>query len=165
MRAPLSWLRELVDIPADQSGRDVARHLIAAGLEVETVGVSTSGEIPDAAAALCARRIDAVVQVSDNLTGAGFSSIVQAARRARLPLMGFATGQAEAGAFMTVARDFRDGGEASARIAARVLRGESPGSIPFQLVETMQFTFNPAAAKAVGVVLPAPLLARGKSLN
>jgi phenylalanyl-tRNA synthetase beta chain len=37
MRAPLSWLRELVVIPADQSGRDVARHLIAAGLEVETV--------------------------------------------------------------------------------------------------------------------------------
>ena len=37
MRAPLSWLRELVAIPADQSGRDVARHLIAAGLEVETV--------------------------------------------------------------------------------------------------------------------------------
>ena len=37
MRAPLSWLRELVDIPADQSGRDVAAKLIAAGLEVETV--------------------------------------------------------------------------------------------------------------------------------
>ena len=37
MRAPLSWLRELVAIPADQSGRDVAAKLIAAGLEVETV--------------------------------------------------------------------------------------------------------------------------------
>lgn len=37
MRAPLSWLRELVAIPADQSGRDVAARLIAAGLEVETV--------------------------------------------------------------------------------------------------------------------------------
>ena len=37
MRAPLSWLRELVDIPDDQTGRDVATRLIAAGLEVETV--------------------------------------------------------------------------------------------------------------------------------
>ena len=37
MRAPLSWLRELVDFPADQSGRDVAHRLISAGLEVETV--------------------------------------------------------------------------------------------------------------------------------
>ena len=37
MRAPMSWLREMVDIPADQSGRDVAERLIRAGLEVETV--------------------------------------------------------------------------------------------------------------------------------
>ena len=37
MRAPLSWLRELVDIPAGETGRDVAHRLIAAGLEVETV--------------------------------------------------------------------------------------------------------------------------------
>ncbi|MDA2987039.1 MAG: phenylalanine--tRNA ligase subunit beta, partial [Actinomycetota bacterium] len=37
MRAPLSWLREMVDIPADQTGRDVAERLIRAGLEVETV--------------------------------------------------------------------------------------------------------------------------------
>ena len=37
MRAPLSWLRELVEIPAGESGRDVAARLIRAGLEVETV--------------------------------------------------------------------------------------------------------------------------------
>ena len=37
MRAPLSWLRELVDIPATESGRDVAARLVRAGLEVETV--------------------------------------------------------------------------------------------------------------------------------
>ena len=37
MRAPMSWLREIVAIPADQSGRDVAERLIRAGLEVETV--------------------------------------------------------------------------------------------------------------------------------
>ncbi|NGO70341.1 phenylalanine--tRNA ligase subunit beta [Streptomyces boncukensis] len=37
MRAPLSWLREYVDLPAGETGRDVAARLIAAGLEVETV--------------------------------------------------------------------------------------------------------------------------------
>ncbi|MHB1211413.1 MAG: phenylalanine--tRNA ligase subunit beta [Candidatus Nanopelagicales bacterium] len=43
MRAPMSWLRELVDIPADQGGRDVAARLIAAGLEVETVESAGAG--------------------------------------------------------------------------------------------------------------------------
>jgi phenylalanyl-tRNA synthetase beta chain len=39
MLIPLSWLREHADLPADASGRDVAEHLIAAGLEVEGVEV------------------------------------------------------------------------------------------------------------------------------
>lgn len=43
MRAPMSWLRELVDIPAGQGGRDVAARLIAAGLEVESVESAGAG--------------------------------------------------------------------------------------------------------------------------
>ena len=39
MRAPMSWIRQHVAVPADQGGRDVAARLISAGLEVETVDV------------------------------------------------------------------------------------------------------------------------------
>ncbi|MCT9092170.1 phenylalanine--tRNA ligase subunit beta [Streptomyces sp. ASQP_92] len=37
MRVPLSWLREYVDLPATETGRDVQARLVDAGLEVETV--------------------------------------------------------------------------------------------------------------------------------
>ncbi|MFF3348580.1 phenylalanine--tRNA ligase subunit beta [Streptomyces sp. NPDC002779] len=37
MRVPLSWLREYVDLPATETGRDVQAKLISAGLEVERV--------------------------------------------------------------------------------------------------------------------------------
>ncbi|MGS2586893.1 phenylalanine--tRNA ligase subunit beta [Streptomyces hebeiensis] len=37
MRVPLSWLREYVDLPATETGRDVQARLVSAGLEVETV--------------------------------------------------------------------------------------------------------------------------------
>ncbi|MFJ8930915.1 phenylalanine--tRNA ligase subunit beta [Streptomyces sp. NPDC102364] len=37
MRIPLSWLREYVDLPASETGRDVQAKLVSAGLEVETV--------------------------------------------------------------------------------------------------------------------------------
>ncbi|MEV0735658.1 phenylalanine--tRNA ligase subunit beta [Streptomyces sp. NPDC050549] len=37
MRVPLSWLREYVDLPATETGRDVQAKLISVGLEVETV--------------------------------------------------------------------------------------------------------------------------------
>ena len=132
------------------------------GIQVEIVGVSSSGEVADAALALCGRGVDAVCQISDNLTGASFASIAQAAKRARLPLIGFASGQAKSGALMTVSRDFFDGGVASAEIAARVLRGQSPARIPFQLVEKIKYTFNPAVAAQCGVVIPKELLSRGE---
>ncbi len=43
MRVPLSWLREYVELPAGTTGRDVAEHLVRAGLEVETVHQSGLG--------------------------------------------------------------------------------------------------------------------------
>lgn len=135
------------------------------GIQVEVVGVSSSGEVADAALALCGHNVDAICQISDNLTGGSFASIAQAAKRARLPLVGFASGQAKSGAFMTVSRDFFDGGVASAEIAARVLRGESPARIPFQLLENLKYTFNPAAAARAGVVIPPELLRRGETVN
>ena len=135
------------------------------GIEVETVGVSNSGEVADAALALCGRPIDAVVQISDNLTGSSFASIAQAAKRARLPLLAFASGQVRLGAFMSVSRDYFDGGVASAEIAARVLRGESPARIPFRMVEKLKYVFNPAVATAVGITIPQELLQLGEPVH
>ncbi|MGW7273611.1 phenylalanine--tRNA ligase subunit beta [Streptomyces sp. NPDC054864] len=43
MRVPLSWLREYVDLPASETGRDVQAKLIAVGLEVETVEQTGAG--------------------------------------------------------------------------------------------------------------------------
>ncbi|MEU8437994.1 phenylalanine--tRNA ligase subunit beta [Streptomyces sp. NPDC029216] len=43
MRVPLSWLREYVDLPAGETGRDVAAKLVDAGLEVETVETLGAG--------------------------------------------------------------------------------------------------------------------------
>ena len=43
MRISLSWIRELVDLPATETGRDVAERLIDAGLEVETVETVGAG--------------------------------------------------------------------------------------------------------------------------
>ena len=48
MRAPLSWLREYADIPADATGEAVAEALVRAGLEVEevvTVGADIHGPL------------------------------------------------------------------------------------------------------------------------
>ncbi|MGW0791274.1 phenylalanine--tRNA ligase subunit beta [Streptomyces sp. NPDC002911] len=43
MRVPLSWLREYVDLPATETGRDVQAKLVSVGLEVETVEQTGAG--------------------------------------------------------------------------------------------------------------------------
>jgi len=45
MRVPLSWLREYVDVPADNTGREVAERLIRAGFEVESVDSVGAGVV------------------------------------------------------------------------------------------------------------------------
>jgi ABC-type uncharacterized transport system substrate-binding protein len=125
-----------------------------AGLELEAIGVSASGDVPDAALALCSRNVDAITQISDNLTGTSFASIQAAAKRCRLPLVGFAFGQAERGAVFTLSRDFHDGGVESALMAARIVRGETPAAIPMKRVQRIRRIYNAGVAAALGLTIP-----------
>ena len=48
MRAPVSWIREYADLPADLSAEDLARKLTALGLKLESLerpGADISGPL------------------------------------------------------------------------------------------------------------------------
>ena len=133
-----------------------------AGLELVTVAANTTSEVADAALSLASRKIDAICQLPGNLTASAFPTIAEAARRARLPLFGFQTSAAEAGAHLVVARDYRDGGAAAALLAARIMRGESPASIPFEPSRETKLVVNVDAARVIGLRIPASVLARAQ---
>jgi ABC-type uncharacterized transport system substrate-binding protein len=134
------------------------------GIEIVAVAASTSAEVPDAALSLCSRRIDALCQIPGNLTASAFPSIAQAARRARLPIFAFQSSQARAGAAVVLARDYGDGGRESGLLAARVMRGESPATIPFQLVSRTKLIVNLEAARGAGLTLPPALIKRAEEV-
>jgi ABC-type uncharacterized transport system substrate-binding protein len=133
-----------------------------AGMEFVTVAANTAAEVSDAALSLASRKIDAICQLPGNLTASAFPTIAEAARRARLPLFGFQTSAAEAGAQLVVARDYRDAGAAAALLAVRVMRGESPGSIPFEPARHTRLVANVDAARAIDLRIPASVLARAE---
>ena len=149
-------------VPAEVNSVYYKEQLVATAkklnLEIETLGVSSSGEVPDGALALCGRHIDVFCQISDNLTGSSFASIAQVARQSRIPLIAFASGQTRKGAFMTLSTDYYDNGVASARLAMRVLNGENPANIPFEPVFKTRFTVNLAAASLLGITIPESLI-------
>jgi ABC-type uncharacterized transport system substrate-binding protein len=130
------------------------------GCEVVTMPANTSAEVADAALALCSRHLDAITQIPGNLTTVGFTSIAQAAEKAKVPLFGMQSAQVRMGAALAVSRDYHDGGRQTGLLAARVMRGESPASIPFQPVFQNVLVVNPKAALRYGMTLPASLVKR-----
>jgi len=134
------------------------------GYEVVYVPAETATDVPDAAAALMSRDIDAVLQIPGNLTASAFGSISEAARRAHIPIFAFQKSQAVGGAMVVVARDYRDSGRHAAHLAARIIRGENPSKIPLEDFGKTSLIVNLDAARALNVSLPPALVQSAKDV-
>ena len=103
------------------------------GLTLEAVAANSSSELSDAALSLCSRPIDAILQIPDALSSAGFTAIAKAARQSKMPLFALNSTAVPLGAAVAFSRDFRDAGEATVALIERVIAGEDPARIPFSL--------------------------------
>ncbi|MBN8246576.1 MAG: ABC transporter substrate-binding protein [Verrucomicrobia bacterium] len=148
--------------PTEANSLDVQRafesECRARGLTLESVAVNGPTELSDAALALMARPIDAVVQISDNLTSVGFNAITRAARQARRPLISLNSTTLPLGAPVSFGRDYNNTGEVTTEVIERVIAGEDPARIPFIVPPKIFFSASPANAAAVGMTLPPALL-------
>ncbi len=153
-----------VYVPAEVnmvSQRDaMSKVLRDAGMTLKAVAANSSAEVGEAALALVASHVDAICQLPGNLTAAAFPSIAQVSRQARVPVFGFQSSQVHGGAVMVVARDYYDSGRDAARIAARVMRGESPAAIPFVGFARTKLIVNLKAARDIGIASPAGVVAK-----
>jgi ABC-type uncharacterized transport system substrate-binding protein len=134
------------------------REAARCGVTVEAVAANSAGELPDAALALCGRRLDAVVQVIDNLSVAGFPAIARAATQARLPLFACHAAAAKQGAVLVLARDYHEAGRETAQKAVRIMRGENPAKIPLSPPKAIQKLVNLQRAQEAGLTIPEALL-------
>jgi ABC-type uncharacterized transport system substrate-binding protein len=129
-----------------------------AGLKVETIAVNSPGELADAALALTQRKVQIITQVPDNQSASGFASIVKAARHARIPIFTLLGTNAEDGAVLVLARNYRQAGFEAGQMAAEVIRGKSPAAIPFHIVKKIDLVVNPIEARRIGFSLPEGLI-------
>lgn len=87
-----------------------------------------------------------------------------AANRRRVATLSGGAPEARAGALMHYAIDHADPQRRVARIVDRLLRGANVAEMPFELPDRTTFIVNRATAKAVGVDLPAEVLARATEI-
>ena len=128
------------------------------GITVDVVPVNSSSELPDAALVLSSRKIEAITQISDNLSSVGFSAIATAAKSARLPIISLNSPMIKEGASITISRDYFSAGEDAAIKASEVMRGKSPGLIPIALPQKLKKSVNLANARAVAFEIPKEFL-------
>ena len=132
----------------------------AAGYTIRSIAANTSTEVADAAIALSTSRIDAILQIPGNLTVTAFPSIAQAANRARMPVFVFQSAQLRSGGLLAVSRDYHGCGVESGALAARVIRGERPASIPFAEYAPTRLMVNLEVARQIGITVPAAVIER-----
>ena len=106
------------------------------------------------------QRVDAFIVMVDAYFLNEIPRIVALANRYRLPgLYGFRE-YVEAGGLVSYGLSYRDYYRGVARYVDRVLRGAKPADLPVQQPAKIELVINQRTAKAMGLTIPASILAR-----
>jgi putative ABC transport system substrate-binding protein len=130
------------------------------GVEVSPVNVRDAAEIERAVTAFARSANDGLIITGSSLAAAHSNLIVALAARHRLPAVYFARFSVAGGGLISYGPDLVDEHRRAASYIDRILKGEKPAELPVQTPTKYQLAINIKTAKALGLSLPSPLLAR-----
>ena len=118
------------------------------------------GEIERAVAAFARSSNGGLVVTGSALAVVHRDLIITLAGRHKLPAVYFQRLFAAGGGLISYGTDFVDQYRRAASYVDRILKGEKPADLPVQAPTKYQTVINLKAAKALGLDVPAPVLAR-----
>ena len=124
------------------------------------IPVHNPAEIQDAVGKFAAEPNGGLIVVPPGLVGAERDMVFRQAARHRLPAIYQAKAYARDGGLMSYGADAADLFRQSAIFVDRILRGAKPGELPVQVPTKFELAINLKTAKAMGLEIPAMLLAR-----
>jgi ABC-type uncharacterized transport system substrate-binding protein len=116
-----------------------------AGLTVEAVPINSVSEGTEAATALVGKKVDAI-EIFGNAAHGAFESIIKVAQDAKVPVFSPSPFEILKGATAAFYPDFQQGGVEAGKMIGRILKGESPGAIPFYRLTTTKEEVGKGAA-------------------
>jgi putative tryptophan/tyrosine transport system substrate-binding protein len=129
------------------------------GLEVHTLEIRQAQDIAPAIEALKGRA-DALYVCIDGLVNTNRIRINTSSLGARLPTMHGAREYVESGGLMSYGANYQDLFRRSADYVDKILHGAKPGDLPVEQPTKFDFIINLTTAKALGLDVPAAVLAR-----
>ena len=129
------------------------------GLEVAPLEIRRVEDIAPAFESLKAQA-DALYVVGDAFVQTNRTRIITFSLSARLPTIVYSREFVQAGALMSYGPNFLDQFRRTAELVDKILRGTKPGDIPVEQPTRFALVINLTTAKALGLMIPPPLLAR-----
>jgi ABC-type uncharacterized transport system substrate-binding protein len=129
------------------------------GLDIAVVEIRSAEEIAPAIEAL-KDRTDALIVPSEPLYNTNRNQINSLALRARLPTIYFDRLYVETGGLMSYGPHWPSRWRRAASYVDRIFKGEKPADLPVQAPTKYELVVNLKTAKALGLTVPATLLAR-----
>jgi putative tryptophan/tyrosine transport system substrate-binding protein len=130
------------------------------GVEVSPINLRDAGEVEPGITAFVRSSNDGLIVTGSPLALGHRDLIVALAARYKLPAVYPARFFVAAGGLISYGPDFLDQFRRAAGYVDRILKGEKPADLPVQAATRYQLTINLKTAKALGVDLPATVLAR-----
>lgn len=103
-------------------------------------------------------KADAVLISVSATVNESLDAIVKSAHAAKIPAVSQIGGTAEKGVVLSLAPSATEQGEAAARLAARMLRGDNPASMPMEIPKLVELVVNLKEAGALGIKVPFDLI-------
>jgi ABC-type uncharacterized transport system substrate-binding protein len=129
------------------------------GVEVSPINLRDAGEVEPGIAAFVRSSNDGLIVTGSPLALGHRDLIVALAARHKLPAVYPARFFVAAGGLISYGPDFLDQFRRAAGYVDRILKGEKPSDLPVQAATKYQLTINLKTAKALGLDVPAKLLA------
>jgi putative ABC transport system substrate-binding protein len=133
------------------------------GFDIVEAPAARSADVQGAAQSLVGRA-DIIYVPTDNTIVTALEAVVAVGRDNQVPVYAGDTDSVKRGAIATIGFDYYQIGRQTGEIVARVLGGESPGSIPVRAATGTDLFVNPTAAAAMGVTIPEAVVARAKEV-
>jgi len=148
MRAHTIWHREV----------KAAAH--ALGVTIVPVEIRTANDLAAGFQTFVRERVELVLLLGDALVMIERKQIADLATAARLPSMYAYREYAVAGGLISYGVNLRESSRRAAAYVDKILKGSKPGDLPVEFPTKLEMVINLKTAKALGITVPPPLLAR-----
>lgn len=140
--------------------QDAERAARSLGLQLQMADVTQSRDLGRIFDTVVQERAQGLLVLTDPMLGAQARRIAELAAQHRLPAMYWAPWFVDAGGLAAYSADYDSMVRRGVYYIDRILKGARPADLPVEQPTKFEFVINVRAAKALGLTIPPPVLAR-----